>query len=231
MLQKKHIVIAIDGYSSCGKSTLAQDMADALGFVHIDSGAMYRAVSLAAMDAGIGYRNAEDIIALMDSLVIEFDLNGSTPQLSMNGVLPGDRLRTPAVSEIVSQVSAIPEVREQLVRMQRAMSTRHDVVMEGRDIGTVVFPEADLKLFLTADLEIRIDRRWHELQAKGIQASREQVRENLLLRDHIDSTRAIAPLRKAADAFELDNSQLSRSEQLNAAIELAKTHIPSLHKL
>lgn len=218
--------IAIDGYSSCGKSTLAKDLALATGYLHIDSGAMYRAVSLYVLNHDIDLEDATAIAAMVNSLTIDFVERAGRRYTRLNGAVVEDAIREPRVSDIVSQVAVIGSVRTRMVELQREMSQHHTVIMDGRDIGTVVFPDAVLKLFVTADVNIRVERRWKELQAKGKIVTREDVRKNLLLRDHIDSTREIAPLRQADDAVVIDNTNMSRDEQAAFALRLIQERIP-----
>ena len=224
------INIAIDGYSSCGKSTLARALAAELGYRYIDSGAMYRAVTLFAIQSGL-FRGSElDTQALVNKLPgisIRFvtDADGQS-QTCLDGKNVEQMIREPRVSDCVSEVSRVPEVRQFLVQQQREMGREKGVVMDGRDIGSVVFPDAELKLFVTARPEIRTQRRYDELKAKGIDISPEEVRENLEKRDHIDTHRAADPLRQAEDAILLDNSSLNREQQLARALDWfhQKTH-------
>lgn len=211
--------IAIDGFSSCGKSTLAKDIAEATGYLHIDSGAMYRAVSLYVLNHELDLTDEMMIHDMVNELTIDFIERAGQRYTRLNGQVVEDAIREPRVSDIVSQVAVIGSVRSRMVDLQREMSRQHTVIMDGRDIGTVVFPDAAVKFFVTADKEVRAERRWLELQAKGKTMTREAVMKNLLLRDHIDSTRAIAPLRQADDAIVIDNTAMTRQEQLNFALE------------
>lgn len=223
----KKIIIAIDGYSSCGKSTLARDLASALGFAYVDSGAMYRAVTLYFLDHGIPLDDQEAIENALDRIRIEFkNLNGENHTF-LNGADVEESIRDMRVSAAVSPVAAVPAVRRALVRQQQALGRSGGIVMDGRDIGTVVFPNADLKIFLIADEEERVRRRRLELLAKGFELSEEEVRRNLTERDHIDSTREDSPLRQAADAVVIDNTHLTRKDQLEEALRLARAQMPA----
>lgn len=220
----KRIVIAIDGYSSCGKSTFAKAIAARLGYIFIDTGAMYRAVTLHALTHGAirsGIVHEEEVVALLDSVDISFRFNRErgASDIYVNGDLVEGRIRTIEVSNCVSRVSAIPAVRAKLVAMQQEMGRRRGVVMDGRDIGTVVFPDAELKIFMTADPAVRARRRYDELTAKGQQVSYEEIERNIRDRDYQDEHRAIAPLRKAADAVVLDNSHMTVAEQMTWVME------------
>ncbi len=224
---KEKITIAIDGYSSCGKSTLARGLARSLNYIFIDSGAMYRGVTLYALENNLiadEQVQKTALIAALPSIALSFErseLSGH-PELLLNGQNVEKEIRVPRVSNQVSKVAAIREVREKLVEEQRKLGRHGGIVMDGRDIGSVVFPDAELKLFITAALEVRVERRFTELTKKGIEISRNEVRENLQDRDHLDSTRAESPLIRAVDAILLDNSQLNREEQLEIAIKHAK---------
>jgi len=213
------LIIAIDGYSSCGKSTVAKDVARELGYLYIDSGAMYRAVTLYCLRNNLIRNGSVDVRGLedhIDRIQIRFLPNRLTGKndTCLNGENVEDEIRTPAVADMVSPVSVIGFVREAMVRLQREMGQKKGIVMDGRDIGTVVFPEAELKIFMTASPEIRAQRRYDELRAKGLNVSMEEIIKNITDRDHIDSTRKISPLRQAEDALVLDNSHLTREEQL-----------------
>lgn len=215
----KKIIIAIDGYSSCGKSTLAKSLASHLGYTYIDSGAMYRAVTLYLLDNNIRVEEASKVSEALNNINIRFDADNHT---LLNGRDVEQDIRRMKVSDYVSEVAALPEVRRAMVSQQQQLGDTKGIVMDGRDIGTVVFPKAALKIFLTADPEIRAKRRHEEILQKGQTASLKTVRDNLTHRDHIDSTRADSPLRKAADAIIIDNTLLNREEQLKRAIFLAK---------
>lgn len=220
----KDIIVAIDGYSSSGKSTMAKELARTVGYAYIDSGAMYRAVTLYALTHGAirsGIVREEEVVALLDSVDISFRFNPErgASDIYVNGDLVEGRIRTIEVSNCVSRVSAIPAVRAKLVAMQQEMGRRRGVVMDGRDIGTVVFPDAELKIFMTADPAVRARRRYDELTAKGQQVSYEEIERNIRDRDYQDEHRAIAPLRKAADAVVLDNSRMTVAEQMTWVME------------
>ena len=214
----KKITIAIDGYSSCGKSTMAKDLAREVGYIYIDSGAMYRAVTLYCLENGLFTPDGidtEKLEAMMPNIRISFQLNPETqrPMTYLNGENVEDRIRTMEVSTCVSPVAAIPFVREALVKQQQEMGQAKGIVMDGRDIGTVVFPDAELKIFVVASAEIRAQRRYDELKAKGQEASYEEILANVKERDYIDQNREVSPLRQAEDALLLDNSNLTIEEQ------------------
>ena len=214
----KKITIAIDGFSSCGKSTMAKDLAREVGYIYIDSGAMYRAVTLYCLENNLFTTEGIDTVrleALMPDIRISFQLNPETgrPMTYLNGVNVEDRIRTMEVSTRVSPVAALPFVREALVKLQQEMGKEKGIVMDGRDIGTAVFPDAELKIFVTASAEIRAQRRYDELKAKGEDASFEEILANVKERDYIDQNREVSPLRKADDALLLDNSNLTIVEQ------------------
>lgn len=224
------INIAIDGYSSCGKSTLAKQLASHLGFIYIDSGAMYRAITLFALNSGLYEReklNREKLLDALDDVRVEFKRNGSgTAPVLLNGKEVEDEIRQMRVSEKVSEIAAIPEVRQKLVRMQQEMAAKKGVVMDGRDIGTHVIPDAEVKLFMTAKPEVRAQRRFDELKGKGLDVTFEEVLENLRSRDEQDTTRETNPLRKADDAIEFDNSEIGLDAQFDYALEIVKKAIP-----
>lgn len=215
----KKIVIAIDGYSSCGKSTMAKDLAREVGYIYVDTGAMYRAVTLFAMRNGVF--DADDNIdearlkALLPDVKLTFKLNSETklPEVCLNGECVERDIRTLEVSQHVSPIAALPFVREKLVEQQQAMGKEKGIVMDGRDIGTVVFPDAELKIFVTASAEIRAQRRFKELEAKGMPANFDEILQNVEQRDYIDTHRETSPLRQADDALLLDNSHLTIAEQ------------------
>ena len=216
---KQDLVIAIDGHSSGGKSSYAKTIAKELGITYVDSGAMYRAVTLYAMDNNLirdGIIDEQEIVRQLDSISIEIIFNPEKARYEtwMNGKNIEDDIRTVTVSSYVSPVSKIREIRETLVDLQREMARDKGVVMDGRDIGTVVFPDADIKIYLTAKPEIRAQRRYDELKEKGMDASYDEIHENIMDRDHQDSTRDISPLKKAEDAIELDNSSMTPDEQM-----------------
>lgn len=214
----KKIIIAIDGYSSCGKSTMAKDLARAIGYTYIDTGAMYRAVTLYAMRHSLIDGDKVDADALatrMDDIRVTFGRNAATglPFTQLNGENVEHEIRSLAVSAHVSPVAALPFVRSALTRQQQEMGRAGGVVMDGRDIGTAVFPDAALKVFVTASPEVRARRRYDELKAKGMEASFEDILKNVKERDYIDSHREVAPLRQADDAVVLDNSHMTIPEQ------------------
>ena len=213
------IVIAIDGFSSCGKSTFAKAIAARLGYIFIDTGAMYRAVTLYALEQGAivdGVVNEAAVVALLPEVNISFKFNSErgASDIYVNGELAEGKIRSIEVSNCVSGVSSIREVREKLVAMQQQMGRERGVVMDGRDIGTVVFPDAELKIFMTADAQVRAERRYAELTAKGDKVTMEEILENVISRDKADMERAISPLRQAEDAVVLDNSYMSVEEQM-----------------
>lgn len=212
------IIIALDGFSSSGKSTMARRLASRIGYRYIDSGAMYRAVTLYALDHGMidaeGQPRAEAIIAALPEIRVDFAVQSDGTQHTMlNGADVEAEIRRLRVSNAVSGVSAIPEVRHALVAMQKAMGAERGIVMDGRDIGTVVFPDAELKIFVDASAETRAQRRFKEMIDKGAQVSYQEVLANVVHRDHIDSTRAESPLRRADDAISLDNSDMTVEQQ------------------
>ena len=213
------IVIAIDGFSSCGKSTFAKAIAARLGYIFIDTGAMYRAVTLYALEQGAIVEGKVDeaaVVALLPEVNITFKFNSErgASDIYVNGEHAEDKIRTIEVSNCVSSVSSIREVREKLVAMQQQMGRERGVVMDGRDIGTVVFPDAELKIFMTADAQVRAARRYAELIAKGDNVTMAEILENVISRDKADMERAISPLRQAEDAVVLDNSYMSVEEQM-----------------
>ena len=220
----KKIVIAIDGFSSCGKSTFAKAIAARLGYIFIDTGAMYRAVTLYALEQGAirsGIVHEEEVVRLLGDISISFRFNPErgASDIYVNGDYVEGKIRTIEVSNCVSAVSAIAEVRHKLVAMQQEMGRRRGVVMDGRDIGTVVFPDAELKIFMTADPHVRARRRYDELTAKGDNVSLEEIEQNVRDRDYQDMHRAISPLKQADDAIVLDNSAMSVDEQMEWVME------------
>jgi cytidylate kinase len=221
-MNREKIIIAIDGHSSCGKSTLAKALAKKLHYAYVDTGAMYRAVTLFFLEHNIDYYQEKAVQAVLDTIEIHFERIEGQNHTFLNGEDVEKKIRSMEVNQHVSPVATIPLVRRAMVKQQQAMGKRKGVVMDGRDIGTVVFPQAELKLFLTADLDVRTSRRHLELAAKGIDASWEDVMHNLQERDHIDSSRADSPLRKADDAVVIDNTLLSEAEQLNEALDLVQ---------
>jgi len=213
-MEKQHYSIAIDGPGGAGKSTIARRAAAELGFVYVDTGAIYRAVACAALFHGIDPSDEDAVSALLPSLQLELRWTEDGVQhVWLNGADISSELRTPAVSTAASRVSALPVVRQFLLEQQRVVACTHDVIMDGRDIGTTVFPDAELKIFVTATPEIRAQRRYDELKAKGEEASFDEILENVKQRDYIDQNRDVSPLRKASDALLLDNSHLSISQQ------------------
>ena len=220
----KKITIAIDGHSSCGKSTMAKDLARRIGYVYIDTGAMYRAVTLFAMRHNLianGQVDAAKLQEEMGNIHISLRLNPETqrPDTYLNGECVEREIRTMEVSRHVSLIAALPFVRSAMVEMQRELGKEKGVVMDGRDIGTVVFPHAELKIFVTASAEVRAQRRYDELTAKGEKCNYEEILENVKERDHIDSTRETSPLRQAEDAIVLDNTHMTIPEQENWLME------------
>ena len=226
----KKITIAIDGHSSCGKSTMAKDLARELSYVYIDTGAMYRAVTLYAIEAelfGEQGVDTESLRAQMQNIQIGFKFNPETgrPDTYLNDVRVEDRIRTMEVSSKVSLIAAIDFVRTAMVAQQQEMGMGGGIVMDGRDIGTTVFPNAELKIFVTASAEVRAQRRYKELTAKGEACKYEEILENVIERDRIDSTRAVSPLRKADDAIVLDNSNMTIEEQKEWLLRVVKERI------
>lgn len=214
----KLITIAIDGHSSCGKSTMAKDLAKEIGYIYIDTGAMYRAVTLFALQNGLISEAGIDEEGLrrhLHEVMITFRLNEETgrPDTYLNGICVEHEIRTMEVSKYVSPIATLGFVREAMVDLQRLMGAAKGVIMDGRDIGTVVFPDAELKVFVTASADVRAQRRYDELTAKGVACSFDEIRANVIERDRIDSTRAISPLRQAEDAIVLDNSHMTIPEQ------------------
>lgn len=221
----KKITIAIDGYSSCGKSTLAKQLAKTLAYRYADTGAMYRAVTLYLFQNQIDIHHPEMVISSLPQIQISFGIDKDTQEqfTLLNGENVENEIRVnPRVASAVSDVSSISEVRRFLVKQQQAMGSEKGIVMDGRDIGTVVFPQAELKLFITADPKIRAQRRLDELEEKGQHTTFDEVLANLEKRDHMDTTRADSPLLKAEDAIEIDNSYLSKEEQLEKVLHLVK---------
>lgn len=225
----KKITIAIDGHSSCGKSTLAKDLAEYLDYIYIDSGAMYRAVTLYALENNLIKDNIIDEIKLKDAfsnnkIKIDFKFNSQKNKSAtfLNDINVEDKIRGIEVSSFVSPIAVIPFVRHELVNLQRNMGKEEGIIMDGRDIGTNVFTNAELKIFLTADAEIRAKRRYKELTEKGQNVSFEEILKNVKERDHIDSNRKTNPLKKADDAILIDNSHITIEEQTKIAIKLAE---------
>lgn len=218
----KKINIAIDGHSSCGKSTLAKAMAEKLNYIYVDSGAMYRAVTLYFLDQGVDLEDPKAVETALEEIEIRFERGPAGVLTHLNGELVEAEIRQMRVSNQVSPVAAISSVRRAMVEQQRKMGAAKGVVMDGRDIGTVVFPDAELKIFLTADPVERARRRYEELKAKGSPVPLEEIKQNLQDRDEIDSNRADSPLRRAADAIVINNTHLSPARQLELALDMAE---------
>jgi cytidylate kinase len=220
----RKIIITIDGYSSCGKSTLAKQLAKELNYVFVDSGAMYRAITLYFLRNHIDWNMTEEVVAALPNITLDFaynDLDG-TSDMIMNDENVEMLIREMLVSENVSEVAAVKEVRAFAVAQQQKLGERKGIVMDGRDIGTTVFPNAELKIFVTADPAIRVERRYKELFLKNPHITIEEIRDNLEMRDYIDSNREVSPLRKADDAIVLDNSNLTKEEQLTKVLGWVK---------
>jgi cytidylate kinase len=233
MNNSKKIIVAIDGFSSTGKSTVAKALANKLGYIYIDTGAMYRAVTWYAMEQGLlsnEYFDIQGLIERLKTLHMEFVRDPKTGQLNMylNGRNIETEIRSPQVSGFVSLVAAVPQVRRYLVQQQREMGKEKAVVMDGRDIGSVVFPEAEVKFFLTADPEVRAHRRWLEMKEKGITISPDEILENVQERDRIDSTREDSPLVQTKDAILIDVSHINREEQFEIMYQYIRDKIESL---
>lgn len=229
----KKLTIAIDGFSSCGKSTLAKDLAKELNYIFVDSGAMYRGIAYFALQNKLiidGVTNTELLINRLDEINLEFVYNKEKfeSDLLLNGVNISTEIRKPDVAAIVSKIAVLKEVRTKLVTTQQKLGEFGGIIMDGRDIGTVVFPKADIKLFVTADPKIRAERRFKELLLKDLNTSLVDITANLEERDLIDTTRKISPLVKAEDAIELDNSKLTRESQLQFVLELIKERFNTL---
>lgn len=221
------IIVAIDGYSSCGKSTLARELAAKLGYNYIDSGAMYRAITLYFLRNGVNYKNHDEVVEALHNIHLSFVLNEHTgkSEICINDEDVEHQIRDMLVAEKVSEVAAIKEVRKFAVAQQQKMGRRRGIVMDGRDIGTVVFPDAELKIFMTADPDIRVMRRFDELYPTNHNITIDEVKHNLELRDYIDSNREESPLRQAEDAIVLDNSVLTREEQLERVLDWVKDRV------
>lgn len=221
---KKKIIITLDGWSSCGKSTLARQLAKELGYVYIDSGAMYRAITLYFLRNHIDWTDTKEVINALKDIKIEFHFNPNSQQseIFLNDENVEYLIRDLVIAEKVSDVAAIKEVRTFAVAQQQQMGEKKGIVMDGRDIGTTVFPNAELKIFMTADSAIRVERRFKELFEKNPNITIEEVKANLEMRDYIDSNREVSPLRKAEDAIELDNSTINMEQQLAIAMDLVR---------
>ena len=220
----KKIIITIDGWSSCGKSTLAKRLAKELGYIYVDSGAMYRAITLYFLRNNIDIEDKKETKAALKSINLEFVFNTASQhsEMYLNGENVEYVIRDLIIAEKVSDVAGIKEVREFAVAQQQKMGTKKGIVMDGRDIGTVVFPKAELKIFMTADNAVRVERRFKELYEKNPNITIEEVKNNLEMRDYIDSHREVSPLRKANDAMILDNTDLTENQQFEKAMEWAR---------
>jgi cytidylate kinase len=221
----KNIVVAIDGYSSCGKSTLAKALAKRLHFIYVDSGAMYRAVTLYFLRNNTDLKDHDLIIDALEHIDLNFHSRDYQSHILLNGEEVSEEIRQMPVSENVSLIASIKEVRKAMVRKQQKMGKSKNMIMDGRDIGTTVFPDAQVKLFMTADPKIRAERRYNELIAKGENVSLEEIFDNLAHRDFLDTTREESPLVRAEDAIILDNTNLTEEQQLDFAIEQIKPFI------
>ena len=219
-----NIIITIDGYSSCGKSTLAKQMAKELGYVYIDSGAMYRAITLYFLRNHIDWTNDNEVKAALKNVNLHFEYNDKLLQSEM--ILNDENveyvIRDLIIAEKVSDVAAIADVRKFAVKQQQQMGKKKGIVMDGRDIGTTVFPDAELKLFMTADIAVRVERRFREMFRKNPNVTVEEVKANLEMRDYIDSNRKVSPLRQAADAVLLDNTNITKQQTMEFAMNLYK---------
>ena len=231
MDKKKRIIITIDGWSSCGKSTLAKQLAKTLGYVYVDSGAMYRAITLYFLRNHIDWTDTAQVKEALNNITLEFIFNPKSQQseIYLNGENVEYVIRDLVVAEKVSDVAAIKEVRSYAVAQQQKMGKRRGIVMDGRDIGTVVFPDAELKIFMTADNAVRVERRFRELYQKNPNITIEEIKANLEMRDYIDSNREVSPLRKAEDAIVLDNTHLTEEEQFKKAMKLVHDAHPQGH--
>ena len=220
----KKIVITIDGWSSCGKSTLAKQLAKHLGYVYIDSGAMYRAITLYFLRHHLDWTDVSEVNNALKNIILEFHCNEKNGQseIYLNGENVEYVIRDLLIAEKVSEVAAIKEVRSFAVAEQQKMGKKKGLVMDGRDIGTTVFPDAALKIFMTADISVRVERRFKEMFEKNPNITIEEVKNNLEMRDYIDSNREVSPLRKAADAIVIDNTNISMEQQLKIALNLLK---------
>lgn len=227
---EKKIIVTIDGLSSCGKSTLARQLAAKLGYIFVDSGAMYRAITVYFLRNNVDFKNVEEIKEAIRNIQIDFVVNPKTErsEIYLNEENVEYIIRDLVVAEKVSEVAAIREVREFAVAAQQKLGKGKGLVMDGRDIGTTVFPQAEIKFFMTADETVRVERRFSEMSEKNPNITLEEVKNNIAMRDYIDSNREFSPLRKAADAIELDNTELDEQEQLKIALNLVKEKIESV---
>jgi cytidylate kinase len=223
----KKIIITIDGWSSCGKSTLAKQLARKLGYVYVDSGAMYRAITLYFLRNHIDWTDRKEVKKALKSINLQFFFNPvtSSSEMYLNDENVDYVIRDLVIAEKVSEIAAIKEVREFAVAQQQKMGAQKGIIMDGRDIGTVVFPDAELKIFMTADIAVRVERRFRELFEKNPNVTIEEVKNNLEMRDYIDSNREVSPLRKAGDALVLDTTHLNEQEQFDKALEWVKIKI------
>jgi cytidylate kinase len=227
MADMKKIIITIDGWSSCGKSTLAKQLAKALNYIYVDSGAMYRAITLYFLRNHVDWTDKKEVKKALHDISLEFVYNSKSErsEIFLNGENVEYVIRDLVVAEKVSDVAAIKEVREYAVAQQQKMGKNRGIVMDGRDIGTVVFPDAELKIFMTADNAVRVERRFQELYEKNPNITLEEIKNNLELRDYIDSHREVSPLHQAEDAIVLDNTYLTEKEQFQKALKWAQDHI------
>lgn len=223
---ERRINIAIDGYSGCGKSTLAKEIADCLHYVYLDSGAMYRAVTYYIQENKIDYLKEDQLLKALEKINIRFDRKNGESLIFLNEVNVSKQIRTLKVSNEVSKTAALSPIRRFLVAKQKKLADKKGVIMEGRDIGTVVLPDAEYKLFLTAQTEVRVERRYRQLKESGSKASRESIRKNLEHRDFIDSSRKDSPLKCADDALILDNTNFTREEQLQFVLNDIEKKFP-----
>jgi cytidylate kinase len=227
MADMKKIIITIDGWSSCGKSTLAKQLAKALNYIYVDSGAMYRAITLYFLRNHVDWTDKKEVKKALNEISLEFIYNHKSErsEIFLNGENVEYVIRDLVVAEKVSDVAAIKEVREYAVAQQQKMGKNRGIVMDGRDIGTVVFPDAELKIFMTADNAVRVERRFQELYEKNPNVTLEEIKNNLELRDYIDSHREVSPLHQADDAIVLDNTNLTEKEQFQKALKWAQEYI------
>src|SRR5215208_4895164 len=226
-MKKSKIIITIDGWSACGKSTLAKQLAKELGYIYVDSGAMYRAITLYFLRNHVDWTDKKEVKKALDDISLEFVYNPKSEQseIYLNGENVEYVIRDLVIAEKVSDVAAIKEVRKYAVAQQQKMGKGRGIIMDGRDIGTVVFPDAELKIFMTADNAVRVERRFRELYAKNPNITIDEVKANLELRDYIDSHRDVSPLRQADDAILLDNTNITEKEQLQKALKWALEQI------